>query len=282
MTVSDQNRKAVVVGHPIAHSRSPLIHRHWLAELGIAGAYDRRDVRPEDLEGFVRAMAGEGIAGANLTIPHKELVMAMVGQIDPEARAVGAANTIWFDEAGTLRATNTDVHGFLANLDERAPGWDAGGKTAMVFGAGGAARAVVFGLLSRGFEQVLIHNRSAERIAGLRDAFGAAVESAGAAREALAAADLVVNATSLGMHGAAAWTMPLDGLSPAAVVCDLVYVPLRTRLLELAEARGNRTVDGLGMLLHQAAPAFQRFFGQKPRVTESLRQRIVADLERGA
>lgn len=272
-------RRACIVGHPVAHSRSPLIHGHWLARHGIAGSYGREDVLPGDLGDFMGRMRGLGYVGCNVTVPHKETVLRLVARADDTARAVGAANTIWF-EGDTMIAGNTDVHGFLANLDERAPGWDKAGDAVLILGAGGAARAAVFGLIGRGFGRIMVSNRSAERALALRQAFGPRVEPVAwpPVADDLRAARLLVNTTSLGMAGQPPLDIPLDALAPRAVVCDIVYVPLETPLLEAARRRGHRVVDGLGMLLHQAVPGFARWFGVEPKVTPEMRALVEADV----
>jgi shikimate dehydrogenase len=272
-------RKACVIGWPAGHSRSPLIHNFWLAHAGIDGAYERAAVAPEDFPDFVRRLREHGYIGANVTIPHKEAAFRLVDEASETAHALGAANTLWFED-GRLMGDNTDVRGFLAHLDDAAPGWDAAAP-ATVLGAGGAARAVVFALLTRGVRDLRLVNRTKARAAALAESAGAAVRVYGwdALAEALDGAGLLVNTTSLGMAGQPALDIDLAPLSPEAVVYDIVYVPLETELLEAARARGLRTVDGLGMLLHQAVPGFARWFGVVPRVTEELRELIAADIE---
>ncbi len=274
--------RAFVCGHPIAHSRSPLIHRHWLNEHGLAGSYEAIDVAPAAFEAFAQAMPGRFVGG-NVTIPHNPAAFAAAVRHDAAAAAIGAVNTLWF-EAGELVGGNTDAHGFAANLDAQAAGWDARGGAAAVLGAGGAAGAVVFALLARGFAEIRVVNRTAARAAALADRFGPRVTMIGwdDVKDALTGADLLVNTTALGMPGRPALAVNLGPLPPDAVVTDLVYVPLRTPLLAAAEARGLRTVDGLGMLLHQAAPGFARWFGVHPAVTPALRAAVVADLARAS
>jgi shikimate dehydrogenase len=270
-------RKACVIGWPAGHSRSPLIHNYWLRQHGIAGAYVAEAVPPEKFAEFVQALASRNYAGANVTIPHKEAALNL-SMPDDTARAIGAANTLWL-EAGALRSTNTDVEGFLANLDAAAPGWD-GATDAVVLGAGGSARAVVFGLKQRGFARIHVVNRTPERSESLRARFGDAVRPAHA-RELnilLAAAGLLVNTTSLGMRGQPPLAVDLASLRTGAVVADLVYVPLETDLLAAARTRGHRTADGLGMLLHQAVRGFSLWFGVRPEVTAELRTLIERDL----
>lgn len=265
--------RACVVGWPVAHSRSPLIHGHWLAEHGIAGTYERVAVPPEGLADFVAQLRAGAFAGANVTVPHKESVLALVDAADAIALAIGAANTLWRD-GDRLLATNTDVHGFLASLDDQVSGWDARRDLAVVLGAGGAARAIVHGLRQRGFSRIAIANRTPARAASL----GGDAAGWPPAADLLARADLLVNTTTLGMAGQPAAPVDPAALPRHAIVSDIVYAPLRTGLLAAAEARGLRVADGLGMLLHQAAPGFERWFGVRPDVTPALRARIAADI----
>lgn len=273
--------KACIIGHPVAHSRSPMVHGFWLRQLGLAGDYTREDVRPENLAAFVGSLREHGYVGANVTVPHKEAVLGLADVVSETARAMGAANTLWFED-GALHADNTDVTGFLANLDERAPGWDRQGRTATVLGAGGAARAVIYGLLARGFSTIHLVNRSEARSRALEAAFGRAVKPRGwdGVGAALKETDILVNTTSLGMSGQPPLVIDLSPLPETALVHDIVYTPLTTGLLAAAKARGLATVDGLGMLLHQAVPGFARWFGRTPAVTEELRSIIVQDIER--
>jgi shikimate dehydrogenase len=268
-----------VIGWPVAHSRSPLIHGYWLETYGLRGRYEKQPVPPEDFPAFLDRFAESGFIGANVTVPHKELAYELVERREPAAEAVQAVNTIWLDD-GQLVGDNTDVYGFLANLDEGAPGWDGGGR-ASVIGAGGAARAVLKGLIDRGFSEIRLANRTFAKAQGLAEAFGPAVQPvAWEERDAiLDGCALLVNTTSLGMEGSPALEIDLAALAEGAVITDIVYVPLQTPLLGVAEARGLRTVDGLGMLLHQAVPGFARWFGVRPEVTPELRARIVADIE---
>jgi shikimate dehydrogenase len=276
--MADPFRAACIIGWPAGHSRSPLIHNHWIRQHGIAGEYRKEAVPPEEFAAFLASLGERGYVGANVTIPHKEAALAL-STPDARANTVGAANTLWRDGA-TLRSTNTDVEGFLGNLDAAAPGWDRGLQSVVVLGAGGSARAVLFGLIERGVPRIHLVNRTHERSQALAERFGAAVvpspwEEAGAL---LGSAGLLVNSTSLGMKG----QPPLEidvGLLPAnAVVADLVYVPLVTPLLAAARARGLATADGLGMLLHQAVRGFSLWFGVKPAVTAELRALVEADL----
>ena len=273
-------KAACVIGWPVEHSRSPLIHNHWIRQYGLNAEYRREAVPPDEFADFVSRLAERGYAGANVTVPHKAAALAS-SLPDDRAKAVGAANTLWV-EGGALRSTNTDVEGFIANLDAAAPGWDRGLRNAVVLGAGGAARAVVFGLIGRAVKRIHVANRTFERALALRDQFGDRVTPARwtQADGLIADAGLLVNTTSLGMFGQPELGIDLAQLPAAAVVADIVYSPLETALLKAAQARGLRTVDGLGMLLHQAVGGFERWFGVRPQVTEVLRTLVEADLIR--
>jgi shikimate dehydrogenase len=277
MTGVKRPRAACLIGWPAAHSRSPLIHHYWLRKLGIEGGYNIEAVPPEEFAEFLAHLGRHGFVGANVTIPHKERALALTVP-DARARAVGAANTLWYED-GELRSTNTDIEGFVGNLDACAPGWEDA-TAALVLGAGGASRAVVFGLLDRGIRRVHVANRTLARARALADQFGAAVEpvSWDAIGDLLARADLLVNTTSLGMHGQPMLHVDIALLPRHAIVADLVYVPLLTPLLEAARARGLKTADGLGMLLHQAVRGFELWFGRRPEVTPELRALVEADL----
>jgi shikimate dehydrogenase len=277
MTALTRPRAACLIGWPAAHSRSPLIHRHWLRTLGIEGGYVIEAVPPDEFKDFILRLSLRGFAGANVTIPHKEQALAL-SKPDARARAVGAANTLWFED-GELRSTNTDIEGFINHLDACVPGWNSGGD-ALVLGAGGSSRAVVFGLIERGVQRVHLANRTPERARALAGQFGANVNPVAweAIGEILPRAKLLVNATSLGMHGQPPLAIDLGLLPQNAVVADLVYVPLETPLLAAARARGLQAVDGLGMLLHQAVRGFELWFGQRPEVTSELRDLVEADL----
>ncbi|MBZ9975647.1 shikimate dehydrogenase [Mesorhizobium sp. BR-1-1-10] len=276
--MAETSKKAFVTGHPIKHSRSPMIHGHWLAEHGIDGSYQAIDVAPENFAEFLAALQANGYRGGNVTIPHKEAAFAGVARRDHAADEIGAVNTLWFED-GTLWGGNTDGHGFAANLDDHAPGWAANGP-AVVLGAGGAARAVIHALKARGLGDIRIVNRTLARAIELRDRFGAGVSAhpLAATGELLRDAGLLVNTTALGMQGNGDLAADPRGLPAHAVVNDIVYVPLETPLLAAARARGLKTVDGLGMLLNQAVPGFERWFGVRPKVTAELRALIVADL----
>lgn len=275
------NHRAFVVGYPIKHSRSPLIHGYWLETLGIAGSYEQVEVAPEAFADFVsRVKSGElPFCGGNVTIPHKEAAFQLADETDALTDELGAANTLWL-ENGRLKATNTDGIGFTANLDGRQPGWDRGGK-AVVLGAGGASRAIIQALRERGFTEIHVVNRSLDRAEELADRFGPKVHAHAMAglNEVMRNADFFVNTTSLGMGGEPVPQLPFDTLATAAVVTDIVYVPLKTAFLQQAERIGLSTVDGLGMLLHQAVPGFEKWFGRRPVVDEALRSLIIADME---
>ncbi|HYZ61094.1 MAG TPA: shikimate dehydrogenase [Acetobacteraceae bacterium] len=267
--------RAFIMGHPVGHSRSPMLHGYWLRTLGIAGSYELIDVLGPELGAFLAGMQAQGFVGGNVTVPHKVAVMPYMSRLDPAARAVGAVNTIWLED-GAMIGGNTDAAGFMANLDELAPMWTG---PAVVLGAGGAARAAVHALRQRNTVVHLV-NRTLSHAEGLVERFGMAVhahpweELPGL----LPRAGLVVNTTSLGMQGKPPLVIDLAPLPRGAVVYDIVYVPLETELLRQARAAGHRTVDGLGMLLHQAVPGFARWFGVTPKVTPELRGLIEADL----
>ncbi|WP_237480982.1 shikimate dehydrogenase [Lichenibacterium dinghuense] len=273
--------RAFVIGHPISHSRSPLIHGHWLKRHGLTGSYEKIAVAPEDLDAFVAGLRASGFVGGNVTVPHKGRVLELADAVDEAADAIGAANTLWFDD-GDLVAGNTDAEGFVLSLDDEAPGWDGRGASAVVLGAGGAARAVVHGLLERGFE-VAVANRTFLRAAELAEEHEGEVWAYAwdELPPLLRAADLVVNTTTLGMAGQPPLAVDLSGCKRDALVADIVYTPLETPLLAAARARGLRAVGGLGMLLHQAVPGFERWFGVRPEVTPELRALVEADV-RGA
>jgi shikimate dehydrogenase len=273
-------KAACVIGWPVEHSRSPLIHDYWIRQFGLQAAYRREAVPPERFADFVGHLADHGYVGANVTVPHKEAALAL-SVPDAVAAAVGAANTVWLDD-GVLRATNTDVEGFIASLDAGVPNWAGEVESAIVLGAGGAARAVVFGLIERGVPRILVINRSLERATAMAQRFGERVVPSrwDDRNDLVPAAGLLVNTTTLGMAGQPPLEIDLAPLAEAAIVADIVYAPLVTPLLAAARARKLRTVDGLGMLLHQAAGAFVRFFGERPQVTEGLRTLVEADLMR--
>ena len=273
-------KRAFVIGHPIAHSRSPLIHGHWLKTHGIDGSYEAIDVAPAAIGEFFARLRGGEFVGGNVTIPHKEAAFALSDDRDPLAEEIGAVNTLVRRGEEAIYAFNTDYMGFLGNLDQRAPGWDAGLMSAVVLGAGGSARAILVALKSRGVPSIRLLNRTLEKAEQL------AIELEGPIRcgrlsdfaEVAGEAGLVVNCSSVGLNGSSFEELDLDALPKSAVVTDIVYAPLVTPLLADAAARGLRTVDGLGMLLHQAVPGFEAWFGVRPEVTPDLRALIEATL----
>jgi shikimate dehydrogenase len=276
---------AFVIGHPIEHSRSPLIHSHWLARLRLPGSYCAVDVSPAELADFIATVktGTSGYVGGNVTIPHKETVYRLADKADAISEEIGAANTLWLED-GQLHATNTDGIGFTANLDARAPGWDKT-ETALILGAGGASRAIIQAVRDRGVKTIHLVNRTKERAQELADRFGRdriAVHGMDAIDALLPDTGLFINTTSLGMDGTAVPEFAFSDLRAGAIVTDIVYVPLVTPILAQAQAQahGVRIVDGLGMLLHQAAPGFSRWFGQMPEVTEELRALVIADMDR--
>jgi shikimate dehydrogenase len=275
-------KKAFIIGDPISHSRSPIIHAHWLSRHGISGSYEAIHVKHADISAFFSSLAQSGFVGGNVTVPHKEAACAHADERDAIADEIGAVNTLWFED-GKLRGTNTDSYGFAQNLDERAPGWDKGGP-ALVIGAGGASRAVIHALKSRGVSDIRVANRSVERARELRRSFGPKVSAHAltALDEVADGARLVINTTSLGMKGDGEIPLDMHRLHPEALVTDIVYVPLETPFLKAARLAGLRTADGLGMLLHQARPGFEKWFGVLPDVTPELRKLIIADMERSA
>lgn len=277
--MAERGRRAFICGHPVAHSRSPLIHGYWLERYGIDGTYERVDVAPDDFPSFLRSIGAHGFVGGNVTIPHKEMAFALVGQSDEASEIIGAVNTVWLED-GALRATNTDWSGFSADLDARSPRW-AEGRVAIVLGAGGAARGIVYALAKKGYRDIRILNRTPARARELADRFqgGVSGHAWDGLSDHLPDADIIVNTTSLGMEGKADGAIDLAPARAGAVVSDIVYIPLITPFLRDAAARGLETVDGLGMLLHQAVPGFERWFGRRPEVTNELRELVIADME---
>ena len=273
-------KRACVIGWPVEHSRSPIIHRYWLSLYGIDGAYEKEAVPPEAARDFMRSLKQHGYVGANVTRPHKLAALEATDVRDAAARAIGAANTLWLDGEGRLNASNTDAYGFMTNLAEQAPKWNEGGRPVMVLGAGGAARAILYGLFQGGASKVLLANRSRARAEELASNFPSRVEVVDwdTRNFAFEGCGLLVNTTSLGMTGQERLAVDLAALPTDAVVADIVYSPLETRLLADARERGNIAVDGLGMLLHQAAPGFERWFGVRPEVTPELRTHVIASL----
>jgi shikimate dehydrogenase len=276
-------KRACVIGFPVAHSRSPLIHNYWLREHKIDGDYIHHEVKPEDIDQFLKNFSKQNFVGCNVTLPHKEAAARNVSHATPVVRTLGVANTLWLQD-GKLQGDNTDVAGFLAHLDDSIPRWDKKTEHAVVLGAGGAARSIVYGLNERGVEKITIVNRSHERAAQLVKEIKIESNIAGfdETESLIPSADLLVNTTSLGMKGQPPLEIDLKNLKKSAAVCDIVYVPLETDLLRQARERGHAVVDGLGMLLHQAVPGFERWFGVRPAVTKELRALIVDDLAKDA
>lgn len=264
---------AAVIGSPVAHSKSPQLHNHWLKVNGLQGFYIPMEVTSEDLESVLRSLPKMGFVGANITIPHKERVLEIADQITDRATLIGAANTLIFRHDGKIHADNTDGYGFISNIRQNAPAWDPEAGAAAILGAGGAARAVISSLLDAGVPEILLSNRTKVRAEVLRADFGKRVQVVDwvQAGNMLEEAVTVVNTTSLGMIGKPPLRVPLDGLQRGAVVNDLVYAPLKTRFLAEAEEMGCHIVDGLGMLLHQAVPGFERWFGVRPNVDSQTR-----------
>ncbi len=281
MILSGRAKVAGVMGWPVSHSRSPRLHGHWLERHGIDGAYVPLPVAPENFEQALRTLAMLGFRGANITLPHKEAALRVVDEVDPLARRIGAVNTVVVQEGGDLWGGNSDAYGFIANLRDQAPRWRPDRGPAVVLGAGGAARAVIVGLQDEGVGEIRLVNRTRQRaddlvrqLAGSGELTAIGWEDRGAA---LSGAALLVNTTSLGMSGQPPLDIPLHDLPTDAVVCDIVYVPLETPLLSVARHRGNVVVDGLGMLLHQAVPGFEAWFGVRPVVDGDLRRLIARD-----
>lgn len=271
-------KRACVIGWPISHTLSPVIHGYWLKTYGVEGEYGKAAVELKDFEAFVTGLAANGFCGANVTVPHKIEAHRLCERRDGAADAIGAVNTLWID-GGKLVGSNTDAFGFLANLDCEAPGWDREGP-AVVIGAGGAARAILWALHQRGFEDIRIVNRTKLRAEELAAAFPpSSAHGFDALDRALARVTLVVNTSTLGMKGAPPLAIDLSPAAANAAVCDIVYSPLETALLAQARSRGLRAVDGLGMLLHQAVPGFEVWFGVRPQVTPELRKAVLAAIE---
>jgi shikimate dehydrogenase len=279
MILTGKARLAGVIGWPVGHSRSPRLHGYWLEKMGIDGAYLPLAVAPDDFADAVRALPKLGFRGVNLTIPHKEAVIPLLDVVDPLAARIGAVNTLIINEDGTIEGRNTDAFGFLENVRRGAPLWQPSQGPAVVIGAGGAARAVIAALSDAGVGELRLVNRSRERAERLAlDLGGPIVVGDWDSRAALLdGAALLVNTTSLGMAGQPPLDLDLAALPRSAIVTDIVYVPLETPLLALARQRGNRTVDGLGMLLWQAVPGFSAWFGQQPEVTDALRAYVLSD-----
>ena len=269
---------AGVIGSPIAHSKSPRLHRHWLKTYAINGYYIPMEVHAEDLEQVIRTLPKMGFVGVNVTIPHKEKVLRLADQVTDRATLIGAANTLIFRPDGKIHADNTDGYGFIENLRQGAPDWDPAAGPAAVLGAGGAARAVVSALIDAGVPEILITNRTRVRAEKLKQDFGQRLRVVDwvQAGNIIEDAALVVNTTSLGMVGKPELRVPLDGINSGTVVTDLVYNPLKTRLLKVAEEAGATAVDGLGMLIYQGIPGFERWFGLRPEVDADTRAAVLA------
>ena len=270
--------RAGVIGNPISHSLSPKLHGHWLRRYGIDGSYDALQVTEDSLERTLRSLPAQGYVGVNVTLPHKVAVLQIADQLTDRATLIGAANTLTFKDDGRIFADNTDGYGFLENLRQGAPGWDAKSGPAVVFGAGGASRAVIVSLIEAGVPEIILTNRTRPKAESLRADFGARIRIVDwvQAGSVLSDAATVVNTTSLGMKGGQEFRVPLDGLRSGTVVTDIVYTPLRTKFLDVAAEKGCVTVDGLGMLLHQGVPGFERWFGKRPEVDADLRRAILS------
>lgn len=273
-------RTAGIMGWPVSHSRSPALHGYWMARHGLAGAYIPLPVRPDRVEAALRGLSALGFVGCNVTVPHKQTVLALVDRLDPWARRIGAVNLVVVQEDGTLEGRNTDAYGFLESLRQDCPRWRADAGPAVILGAGGAARAVAAALVGAGVAEIRLLNRTQAHAETLASMFNGTARVMDWSRPAAAleGAALLVNTTSLGMAGQPSLTLDVVALPRTAVVADLVYVPLTTPLLAAARACGNPVVNGLGMLLHQAVPSFEAWFGVRPEVTSELRQLIQATL----
>ena len=282
MSLTGAAKLAGIIGWPVAHSRSPVLHGYWLQHYDIDGAYVPMAVKPENLRRALQSLPLLGLAGCNITIPHKEETLHLVDTVEASAKRAGGVNTIVVDPRGNLIGSSTDGYGFIAALRAGAPGFDPAQAPAAILGAGGAARAIVAALLDHGARDIRLVNRTPERATKLAKELGGDVRGIAWEErdEALVGAGLLVNATSLGMEGQPALELPLHALPTDAVVNDIVYVPLETPLLAAARARGNRCVDGLGMLLHQAQPGFEAWFGIKPEVDDGLRRAVLATLQK--
>ena len=280
MVTSLPKNRICVIGDPIAHSRSPLIHNYWIAASELSGSYEAKRVAGEELETFIRSMGDGGFTGCNVTVPHKQAVMPFLDRLNDTAAKIGAVNTVWIED-GRLIGGNSDAHGFIAHLDATLPDWQSSVRKALVLGAGGAARAAVFALTERGLD-VTIVNRTFETARRLAADFNARATASpwNEINAFLPVTDLLVNTTSLGMQGKRPLEIDLSSLPRNAIVYDAVYVPLETDLLKQARARGLRSVDGLGMLLHQAGFGFKKWFGIAPAIDQALRALLEADLER--
>ncbi len=275
-------KHACVIGWPVEHSRSPLLHGYWLKKYGIDGAYTKRAVAPEAVADFLRSLSANGYVGCNVTVPHKAAAFSAADEREDSAKAVSAANTLWLSD-GKLVAANTDTYGYMTNLSQQAPGWDRRDAPVSILGAGGAARAIVFGFLDAGVSEIRVFNRTRARAETLAQQFGSCVKVLDWSEREAGSRDsaVLVNTTTIGMNGVGTLDFDLAGFDPECVVSDIVYVPLETELLRKAKSQGLRTVDGLGMLLHQGVPGFEKWFGVRPEVTDELRNLIVGDIEGG-
>ena len=275
-------KHACVIGWPVEHSRSPLLHGYWLKKYGIDGAYTKRAVAPEAVADFLRSLSANGYVGCNVTVPHKAAAFSAADEREDSAKAVSAANTLWLSD-GKLVAANTDTYGYMTNLSQQAPGWDRRDAPVSILGAGGAARAIVFGFLDAGVSEIRVFNRTRARAETLAQQFGSCVKVLDWSEREAGSRDsaVLVNTTTIGMNGVGTLDFDLAGFDPECVVSDIVYVPLETELLRKAKSQGLRTVDGLGMLLHQGVPGFEKWFGVRPEVTDELRDLIVGDIEGG-
>ena len=269
--------KSGVIGNPISHSLSPKLHNYWLKRYDLPGSYTALKVTEDDLEMTIRSLPDRGFIGANVTLPHKVSVLQFAHHVTDRATLIGAANTLIFKEDGRIFADNTDGYGFLANLRQGAPDWDPKSGPAAILGAGGAARAIIVALADIGVPEILLSNRTRPKAEALRAEFGARIKVVDWVQAGTMLADpgIVINTTSLGMKGAPELRVPLDDLTPNTVVTDIVYTPLRTPLLQAAAEIGCTTVDGLGMLLHQGVPGFERWFGIRPDVDDDTRRAIL-------
>lgn len=275
-------KHACVIGWPVEHSRSPLLHGYWLKKYGIDGTYTKRAVAPEAVADFLRSLSANGYVGCNVTVPHKAAAFSAADEREDSAKAVSAANTLWLSD-GKLVAANTDTCGYMTNLSQQAPGWDRRDAPVSILGAGGAGRAIAFGFLNAGVSEIRVFNRTRARAETLAQQFGSCVKVLDWSEREAGSRDsaVLVNTTTIGMNGVGTLDFDLAGFDPECVVSDIVYVPLETELLRKAKSQGLRTVDGLGMLLHQGVPGFEKWFGVRPEVTDELRDLIVGDIEGG-
>lgn len=275
-------KHACVIGWPVEHSRSPLLHGYWLKKYGIDGTYTKRAVAPEAAADFLRSLSANGYVGCNVTVPHKAAAFSAADEREDSAKAVLAANTLWLSD-GKLVAANTDTYGYMTNLSQQAPGWDRRDAPVSILGAGGAGRAIAFGFLDAGVSEIRVFNRTRARAETLAQQFGSCVKVLDWSEREAGSRDsaVLVNTTTIGMNGVGTLDFDLAGFDPECVVSDIVYVPLETELLRKAKSQGLRTVDGLGMLLHQGVPGFEKWFGVRPEVTDELRDLIVGDIEGG-